>query len=109
MVGEGEGFSGTTIKDTWTRPRGWVESGERGGDGWDRGWSVGGKSRQLYLKNNNIKKIKKKKRKSYCQALLYTAGKTAMNKNVTSLLSRSLSSSQRRHTIKKSVDRLPVL
>ena len=28
--GRGEGFSGTTIKDTQTKPRG-VESGERGG------------------------------------------------------------------------------
>ena len=28
----GEGFSGTTIKDTWTKPRG-VGSGEGGGDG----------------------------------------------------------------------------
>ena len=33
---EGEGFSGTIIKDTWTRPRGRVEARERGGDGW--GW-----------------------------------------------------------------------
>ena len=31
----GEGFSGTTIKDTWTKPRG-VGIGEGGGDGW--GW-----------------------------------------------------------------------
>ena len=27
----GEGFSGTTIKDTWTKPRGRVEAGEGGG------------------------------------------------------------------------------
>ena len=31
----GEEFSGTTIKDMWTKPKG-VESGEGGGDGW--GW-----------------------------------------------------------------------
>ena len=33
MGGRGEGFSGTTIKDTWTKPRG-VEAREGGGDGW---------------------------------------------------------------------------
>ena len=32
----GEGFSGTTIKDTWTKPRGRVEAREGGGFGWDR-------------------------------------------------------------------------
>ena len=42
--GEGEGtvwdgFSGTTIKDTWTKPRGRVEAREGGGIGW--GWGVG--------------------------------------------------------------------
>ena len=30
----GEGFSGTTIKDTWTKPRGRVEAREGGGFGW---------------------------------------------------------------------------
>ena len=30
----GEGFSGTTIKDTWTKPRRRVEAGEGGGFGW---------------------------------------------------------------------------
>ena len=39
---EGEGFLGTTIKDTWTKPRGRVETREGEGLGW--GW---GKSRQL--------------------------------------------------------------
>ena len=29
----GEGFSGTTIKDIWTKPR-VGEAGEGGGDGW---------------------------------------------------------------------------
>ena len=33
----GEGFSGTTIKDTWTKPRGGVEAREGGGDSWGRG------------------------------------------------------------------------
>ena len=37
----GEGFSGTAIKDTWTKPRG-VESGEGGRDGWGGGKSCGG-------------------------------------------------------------------
>ena len=53
---KGEGFSGTTIKDTWKKPR-W---------GWDQGREVGmvgseglmgGKCRHLYL-NNNFKKGK---------------------------------------------------
>ena len=50
-----EGFSGTTIKDTWTKPRG---SGIRGGRwGWlGLGGVVGSKCRQLYLNNNKIKK-----------------------------------------------------
>ena len=30
----GEGFSGTTIKDTWSKPRGRVEAREGGGFGW---------------------------------------------------------------------------
>ena len=36
----GEGFSGTTIKDTWTKPRGRVEVEEGGGYGWGgvEGW-----------------------------------------------------------------------
>ena len=38
MGGRGGGFSGTTIKDTWTKPRG-EELEEGGGDGWDgREW-----------------------------------------------------------------------
>ena len=32
MGGRGEGFSGTTIKVTWTKPRVGVESGEGCGD-----------------------------------------------------------------------------
>ena len=30
----GEGITGTTIKDTWTKSRGWVEVGEGGGFSW---------------------------------------------------------------------------
>ena len=33
----GVGFSGTTIKDTWTKPRGRVEAREGGGFGWGCG------------------------------------------------------------------------
>ena len=35
-----EGFSGTTIKDTWPKPRGRVEGGEGGGFSWGgvKGW-----------------------------------------------------------------------
>ena len=37
MMGKmGEGFSGTSIKDTWTKPKG-VGSRMGGGDGWGRG------------------------------------------------------------------------
>ena len=32
-----EGFSGTTIKDTWTKLRGRVEAREGGGFGWGGG------------------------------------------------------------------------
>ena len=34
-----EGFSGTTIKDTWTKPRG-VAAREGDGDGCGGGWGV---------------------------------------------------------------------
>ena len=30
----GEAFSGSTIKDTWTKPRGRVDAREGGGFGW---------------------------------------------------------------------------
>ena len=35
-----EGITGTTIKDTWTKPRGRVEVGEGGGFSWGgvEGW-----------------------------------------------------------------------
>ena len=36
----GEGFTGATIKDTWTKSRGRVKVGEGGGFGWGgvEGW-----------------------------------------------------------------------
>ena len=40
MGGKGKGFSGTTIKDTWTKPRG-IGLGEGGKDGWGGGGVVG--------------------------------------------------------------------
>ena len=45
--GRWEGFSGTAIKDTWTKPRG-VGSGEGGGDG-GGGRSNGGKVKTTVL------------------------------------------------------------
>ena len=36
MGEKGEGFSGTSIKDTWTKPKG-VGSGVGGKDGWSGG------------------------------------------------------------------------
>ena len=49
-----EGFSGTTIKDTWITSRvGRIRGGRWGWLGW--GGVVGGKCRQLYLNNNKIK------------------------------------------------------
>ena len=51
---KGEGFSGTYIKDTWTKPkRGRIKGGKWGWLG--SGGVVGGKWRQLFL--NNDKKI----------------------------------------------------
>ena len=41
----GGGFTGDTIKDTWTKSRGRVEVGEVGGFGWR--WVEGRKCRQL--------------------------------------------------------------
>ena len=43
----GEGFSGTTIKDTWTKPRGRVEAGEGGGFG--LGGVEGGEEMQIIV------------------------------------------------------------
>ena len=37
---DGEGFTGTTIKDTWTKTRR-EKAREGGGDGWG-GWGVSG-------------------------------------------------------------------
>ena len=54
---EGEGFSGTHIKDTWTTTKGVrIKGGKWGWLRWGR--VVGGKWKQLYL-NNNKKKLKK--------------------------------------------------
>ena len=52
MGGKGEGFSGTSIKDTWTKPKGGgIEGRNWGWLGW--GWGlVGEKRRKLYLNNN---------------------------------------------------------
>ena len=36
------GFSGTTVKDTWAKPRGRVEAGAGGGFGWGGGELWGG-------------------------------------------------------------------
>ena len=41
MGTKGERFSRTTIKDSWTKPRG-VESGKGDGDGWGGSGSGGG-------------------------------------------------------------------
>ena len=54
--GEGEGFSGTTITDTWTKSRG-VESGEGGGYGW--GWEEM-ETTILEQQLNNLKNENKK-------------------------------------------------
>ena len=43
----GEGFSGTAIKDTWTKPKGRVGAREGGGFGWGGEEEVGRKCRQL--------------------------------------------------------------
>ena len=54
MGEKGDGFSGTTIKDTWTKPRG-VESGGRWG--WlGLGREDGGTGRKVYSNDNKIRK-----------------------------------------------------
>ena len=59
MGGKAEGFSGTCMKDTWTKPkRGRIKGGKRGWLG--LGGVVGGKWRQLYLNNNKKCFLKKK-------------------------------------------------
>ena len=50
MGEKGEGFTGATIKDTWTTTRGLEMGGRLGGLGWREG--VRGKGRKLYLNNN---------------------------------------------------------
>ena len=49
MGEKGEGFTGTTIKDTWTKTR---QDGTWGGI-WGRLGRGGGKGRKLYLNNIN--------------------------------------------------------
>ena len=57
IIGEkSEGFARTIIKDTWTITRGWIKTGEGGGEGWGAWRGLGGKGRKLYL-NNNFKNV----------------------------------------------------
>ena len=61
MGGKWKGFSGTCIKDPWTKPKGGrIEGGSWGWLG--SGGVVGRKWRQLYL-NNKFKKLKNKNKK----------------------------------------------
>ena len=61
MGGKGEGFSGTCIKQPWTKPKGGrIKGGKWGWLGW--GGMVAGKQRPLNLNNN--KKCEKNKSKS---------------------------------------------
>ena len=46
-------FSGTTIKDTWTKLRGWWNQGREVGMA-GVGGDMGEKGRQLYLNNNKF-------------------------------------------------------
>ena len=52
---KGEGFSGTSIKDTWTKPKG-VESRVGSGEGWDGG--SGGRNMETIVLKQQFKKIK---------------------------------------------------
>ena len=46
MGGNGDGFSGTCIKNTWTKPNGdRIEDGEQGWLGWGEWWRVNGGNR----------------------------------------------------------------
>ena len=58
MGGEGEVFTGITIKDTWTITK---EGGNMGGRWRGLGWwgGVEGKGRKLYLNNNKKININK--------------------------------------------------
>ena len=58
-AGKEEGFSGTSIKDTWTKPRG-VGSRVGGGDGWSEGEWWGGNGENYT--STTIKKVKKRKK-----------------------------------------------
>ena len=57
----GEGYTGTTTKDTWTKPRGSLEAGEGGGFGWGgvEGWGENAdNSNRITIKILNNKIIK---------------------------------------------------
>ena len=61
----GEGFSGTTIKDTWTKSRGRVEVGEGGGFSWG---GVEGWGEKAYNCNwITIKNLKKDIQRNYLE------------------------------------------
>ena len=45
MGGKGEGFTGITISDTWTKTREGVETGEGGGESWGGGEGWGEKAK----------------------------------------------------------------
>ena len=64
-------FSGTTVKDTWTKPRGTEIRGESWG-GLGEGEEVGVKGRKLDLNNN---RIKNKTTKSMVLDELFTLGR----------------------------------
>ena len=52
MGGKGEGFSGTCIKDTWTKPKGRVGSRVGSEDGWGGGGNGEKMETTVYLNNN---------------------------------------------------------
>ena len=60
-----EGFTGTTIKDTWAKSRGRVEVGEGGGFGW------GGVERWGENADNCNRKTKIKKKRAVLLGLLF--------------------------------------
>ena len=61
MVENGEGFTGTTIKDIWTKTRGGGNRGGRWGRlGW---WGVVGEKAKNYSNNNKSQKYLKIKNK----------------------------------------------
>ena len=59
-----EGITGTTIKDTWTKSRGWVEVGEGEGSA-GVGWRDGKKRHTTVIEYQYKIKIYKKKKRLY--------------------------------------------